>query len=116
MLDYVAILNSGGLVYYEKNFLKQEKLSDLRTQLQQFIKDIFLSHKETSKKQIKMTKNIFEYDYDQKNKLLTVIVYPEMFSSQNYTGFLMSLSELFKKKYFKESLKQPNNFKFFMNK
>ena len=27
MLDYVVILNSGGLVYYEKNYLKSENLN-----------------------------------------------------------------------------------------
>ncbi len=30
MLDYVAILNSGGLVYFEKSYLKQDALTELR--------------------------------------------------------------------------------------
>ena len=33
MLDYVVILNSGGLVYYEKNYLKSENLNQMRSLL-----------------------------------------------------------------------------------
>lgn len=42
MLDYVVILNSGGLVFFEKNFSKKENLKLMRNLLKRFIREIFL--------------------------------------------------------------------------
>ncbi len=47
MLDYVAVLHSGGLILFEKYFVPQAEKTSLKNLTQQFINDTFLSNKDT---------------------------------------------------------------------
>ena len=108
MLDYILILESGGLILFEKSFLPTNEKNKMFLKVSKFIKQVFLSQKEENSKKIKINEFIFEYHFNKDTKLLTVIVYLEKFGNDSFSSFLEIFVDLYQKKYVKK-IKKNNS-------
>ena len=106
MLDYIVIIESGGLILFEKSFLPSNEKKKMFLKVSKFIKQVFLSQKEQSSKKIKINEFIFEYNFNKENKILTVIVYLEKFGNDSFSSFLEIFVDLYQKKYLRKLKKQ----------
>lgn len=106
MLDYIVIIESGGLILFEKSFLPSNEKQKMFLKVSQFIKQVFLSQKEQSSKKIKINEFIFEYNFNKENKILTVIVYLEKFGNDSFSSFLEIFVDMYQKKFLRKIKKQ----------
>lgn len=88
MLDYLAIFELGGVFLFEKIFISELEKPKIYELVNKFIEKVFIEQKEATTKTFIIEKKIFEFVLDKKQKIVYLIVFPEIASQTNFSNFL----------------------------